>query len=220
MKYYKQLDATERMLIISLAFTMLLLAFRIFYSETLNYIFYGWNLFLAVVPLLFSRKLQRHSQLKPTTVGLMLGWLLFFPNAPYVITDIFHFKERYPVPKWYDLLLVTSAAWNGLLLGFASLLQVEQFLGRTVSRRKVQMLVLVFLVLCGYGVYIGRFLRFNSWDVISDPTDLLGESLRHFFLPHQHLPVWRFTMLFSVMLCIIYYSLKRFAIQSRQTTQQ
>ncbi len=209
----QKISSPERMLMISLGFTMLLMAFRIIYSGTFTYIFFGWNLFLALVPLLFSRKLQHHSQLKTKTVGLLIGWLLFFPNAPYVITDIIHFKERSPVPKWFDLLLVISAAWNGLMLGFISLLQVEQFLTRSVSRRKVQLLVFAFLALGGYGVYIGRFLRFNSWDVVTDPTDLLGKSLQHFLLPHQYMHVWRFTFLFSLLLAITYYSLKQFSSQ-------
>jgi len=207
-------NSIERMLMISLGFTMLLLVFRIIYSGTLIYIFYGWNLFLAVVPLIFSRRLQHHSHLKTKSVGLLIGWLLFFPNAPYVITDIIHFKERTPVPKWYDLLLVTSAAWNGLILGFASLLNVEGFLSKTMSRRKVQVFVFSFLALGGYGVYIGRFLRFNSWDVVSDPADLIGESLRHFLLPHHYMHVWRFTFLFSVLLAITYYSAKLFSLQA------
>ena len=209
-----KLSATEKMLLISLGFTMILLAFRIVYSGTLNYIFYAWNLFLAVVPLLFSRKLQRHSQFSSVSTGLLLGWLLFFPNAPYVITDIFHFKERLPVPKWYDLLLVTSAAWNGMILGFISLIQVEQFLSRQFSRIKVSAMISCFVFLCGYGIYIGRYMRYNSWDIITNPFRLIDETTDHFFNPIQHFRVWEFTLLFSVMLIIIYATLKHLSMNS------
>ncbi len=206
MKY--TFNSTEKMLALSVGFTMVLLAFRIFFSETLNYIFYAWNLFLALVPLLFSRKLQHHSQFSSVSIGLLLGWLLFFPNAPYVITDIFHFKERLPVPKWYDLLLVTSAAWNGMILGFISLLQVEQFLSRQFSRIKVGTMICCFVFLCGYGIYIGRYMRYNSWDIITDPFRLIDETSDHFLNPIQHFRVWEFTLLFSVMLIIIYATLR------------
>jgi uncharacterized membrane protein len=201
----------QHLVIVSVGFTMLLLAFRVFYSGTLSYIFYAWNLFLAAVPLFFSSHLSKRDKLNPGALLLLCGWLLFFPNAPYVVTDLFHYKERWPVPKWYDLLLVLSAAWNGLMLGFISLAQVERFLAGVVNKRRMQALVFVFLLLCGYGIYIGRFMRFNSWDLITDPFSLLGETARHFVNPIEHLVVWKFTLLFALTLAVIYYGIKQLA---------
>jgi uncharacterized membrane protein len=196
------------MLVLSIGFTISLLAFRILYSGKLSYIFFAWNLFLAAIPFLFSRKLALHKKFSKTSFLTVAGWLLFLPNAPYVITDIFHFRERYPVPEWYDLLIVISAAWNGLCLGFISLMQVEQFLSRFVSKIKVQVLVFIFMFLCGYGVYIGRFMRYNSWNILSDPLQLFSELMQHFLFPREYFRVWEFTFLFSVMLSIIYFTLK------------
>jgi uncharacterized membrane protein len=215
-----KLSAIEKMLAVSLGFTMMLLAFRIFYAGNINYIFYVWNLFLAVVPLMLSRKLQSQETFSRRTIFILIAWILFLPNAPYVVTDLFHYKERWPVPKWYDLLLVTSAAWNGLMAGFISVMQAEQFLSRLMSKRKTQLAILLVFFLCGYGIYIGRFLRFNSWDVITDPFQLLIHSGKHFLLPHEYLSVWKFTVLFALMLVIIYHTLKQFSLIEKHTVKE
>jgi uncharacterized membrane protein len=206
-------SAIEKMLAVSLGFTMMLLAFRIVYSGDLSYIFYAWNLFLAVVPLLLSRKLRVRRTINGKTFLMLLAWILFLPNAPYVVTDLFHFVERWPVPKWYDLLLVTSATWNGLMAGFISVMQAEQFISRLLSKKKTQMVIVLIFFLCGYGIYIGRFLRFNSWDILAHPFRLLIQSGKHVLLPYAYLPVWKFTMLFGIMLLIIYHTLKQFTLE-------
>jgi len=141
-------------------------------------------------------------------VLLLLMWLLFFPNAPYIITDLFHYEERLPVPYWYDLVLVISAAWNGLILGMVSLMNVEKFLSRYLKPLWVRVCEIVSLLLCSYGVFIGRFLRFNSWDLITDPRILVYTSAHHVLLPQHYSKLWVFTLLFSVFLGIIYFTLQ------------
>ena len=153
------------MLLLSIAFTMALLVVRFFYSGTSDYRFYGWNTFLAAIPYLASTQLLRCKKINATSISLLIGWLLFFPNAPYIITDLFHYEERPPVPYWYDLMLVISAAWNGLILGMISLMNVEIFLSRHLKPWLVKLSVFISFLLCGYGIFIGRFLRFNSWDI-------------------------------------------------------
>jgi uncharacterized membrane protein len=204
----RKLSSIEKMLALSIAFTMLLLAVRIAYTQELTYIFYVWNTFLAFMPLWFSRKLVKQSGINRNAIILLAGWLLFFPNAPYIITDVFHYEQRPPIPKWYDLLIVISAAWNGLLLGIVSLMQVENFLSLHLSKLWVNISVITSLLLCGYGVYIGRFLRFNSWDILTNPISLLFSSMHQIRHPHQNINVWAFTFLFAAMLCLVYFTLK------------
>ncbi len=204
----ERLSGLEKMMLFSIAFTMFLLGARIIYTNSLLYIFYAWNTFLAVVPIIFSRKLLVQTKLNFKSICLMMAWLLFFPNAAYIITDLFHYTERPPVPKWYDLILVTSAAWNGLLLGIISLMQVEAFLQKHLNGLWVKLSVFVFMLLCGYGIYIGRFLRFNSWNIITKPGTLFYTTSSHVFDPIEHWKIWCFTLLFAAMFCIIYFTLK------------
>ncbi len=204
----KRFSAIERMLVLSVAFTMLLLSVRIIITHDWSYIFYVWNIFLAVIPFLFSRLLLRRKKFNAVSVFLMAGWLLFFPNAPYIITDIFHYTERPPVPAWYDLLLVMSGTWNGLVLGILSLMQVEKFLSRFMKRILVQISVFASLLLCSYGIFLGRFLRFNSWDIFIHPHDLIYASAHDVFQPQHHLKTWGFTFLFAAMMGIIYFTIR------------
>ena len=199
----------SRMLLLSIAFSMSLLLVRFYYSSTLDYSFYGWNTFLAAIPYVASTQLLKLKKMNVLAILLLLMWLLFFPNAPYIITDLFHYEERLPVPYWYDLVLVISAAWNGLILGIVSLMNVEKFLSRYLKPFWVRVCELASLLLCGYGVFIGRFLRFNSWDMIKDPRILVYTSAHHVLLPQHYEKLWVFTVLFAVFLGIIYFTLKK-----------
>lgn len=210
----KKLTSLDKMLSLSILFTMLLLAIRCFYAQQLTYTFYIWNTFLAVLPFLFSRALVKMKAWNGKALVLLTCWLAFFPNAAYIVTDLFHYTDRPPVPQWFDLLLVTTAAWNGLLLGILSLMQVEQYLARHLQQRRVHLLVLISCLLCGYGVYIGRYLRFNSWHVFTHPGSLLYAVGSHVIKPHQHAGVWAFTVLFGSMFALTYFTLKQLGNRS------
>jgi uncharacterized membrane protein len=209
----KKISSLEKMMFVSIVFTMSLLCIRLIYTGELTYIFYVWNTFLAALPLLFSRLLVRVQQLNVKAIVLLACWLAFFPNAPYIITDLFHFSDKPPVPGWFDLMLATTAAWNGLLLGIISLMQVEQFLSGQLKERWVKLIVIVSFALCGYGVYIGRYLRFNSWDAVTHPQQLLYAFGTHVFKPHEHLSTWAFTLCFGTMFGIIYFTLKALKVR-------
>ncbi|MCF6402551.1 DUF1361 domain-containing protein [Chitinophaga filiformis] len=208
----KNISPLERMLLVSVSFTMLLLLTRVMYTKELVYGFYIWNTFLAILPLLFSRSLIRQNRFNLRAILLLTCWLAFFPNAAYIITDLFHYTEKPPVPKWFDLLLVTSAAWNGLLLGIVSLMQIEQFLSGHLRDGWVKISVIISFILCGYGVYIGRYLRFNSWDAVTEPQKLLYTFSVHIFRPQEHVMMWAFTFLFGTMFGIVYFTLKQFRL--------
>ncbi len=204
-----RLSGISRMLCLSVAFTMVLLGFRMYRTGTLDYSFYIWNTFLAVIPYFFSTRLAGVNKITFTTILLLAGWLLFFPNAPYIITDLFHFEERPGFPVWYDLILVSASSWNGLILGIVSLMQVERFLRSHMKPVWAKLGVFACLLLCGYGIFIGRFLRFNSWDIISHPKELAFSSASHVLWPQQHLKLWVFTFLFAALLSLVYFTLKK-----------
>ncbi|MFK7932786.1 MAG: DUF1361 domain-containing protein [Saprospiraceae bacterium] len=150
-----------------------------------SFLFLIFNLALAWIPYLVTLALPKVAKWKFTmsiSFGLLIIWLLFFPNAPYIITDLIHIKSRPPIPLWFDALLIFSFAWTGLMVGFASLLTVQTFLVKHFSIKTVWILVSSALVLCGFGIYLGRFQRWHSWHIIEHPYALLSsifETLTH-----------------------------------------
>ena len=203
------MNDVQQFVAVSLGFTLVLLAIRAFYTGSVTYFFYPWNLFLALVPVFISGLLIKQRALNYKSVLLFALWLLFLPNAPYLVTDIFHFEQRPPVPFWFDLILVVSGAWNGILLCMISLFRVERFLKITWNSNIVSKLMPLIIVLCGYGVYIGRYLRYNSWDVVTEPLGILRTSTHHIHHPFQNLNVWLFTFVFASFLGIIYFTIKK-----------
>lgn len=196
------------MYILSVVFTLFLILLRVVITQTLIYSFFIWNIVLAAVPYYISSKLKYQKRLTSKAFTLLFLWLLFYPNAPYIITDLFHYTQRSPVPYWYDLLICVSAVWNGLILGLTSLLQVEQFLNLHLKPLSVKVFTLFSFILCGYGIYLGRYLRFNSWDIISNPYNLVMSCLERVIHPFQHIATWSFTFLFALMMALFYYTVK------------
>jgi uncharacterized membrane protein len=203
-----KISSTSKLLLLSIAFNMCLLIVRYIYSPSDDYLFYPWNTFLAAIPYVISTQVLRLPKLNWLAFVALASWLLFFPNAPYIITDIFHYELRLPVPYWYDLILVISGAWNGLILGMASLMNIERFLARHLKPGWVLFCELASLLLCSYGIFIGRFLRFNSWDIVSSPKTLVYQSAHHILIPQNYAKLWVFTILFAILLGLIYFTLK------------
>ena len=167
-------------LIASSAASAALAAVRLTYSGSPAYLFLGWNLFLAWVPMLIAAVLCEHADVlcqrkhMAHLVWVAALWLLFFPNAPYLVTDFKHLRERPGAPLWYDVLLVASFAWNGLLLGFASLYLVQELIRRHLGHAAASAAFATAVTLGGFGVYLGRFARLNSWDVLFRPAKVVS----------------------------------------------
>jgi uncharacterized membrane protein len=182
-----------------------ILALRIFYTHHLTYAFLAWNLFLAWVPFGFSTWAAAHRGKNRWGTGLLLAaWLLFFPNAPYVLTDLFHLYPRPDVPLWYDLILILSFAWNALLLGYASLYQVQAILREYLGEKWSWILVGGLLFLTSFGVYLGRYLRWNSWDALTRPMSLFADIFDRIIFPWTHLKSTGFTLCFGLFLAVTY----------------
>lgn len=195
--------------LIPLGFTILLLAIRIMLTGELTYIFLAWNLFLAWIPFVLSYRLGIVQG--KWKVYFVIGlWLLFLPNAPYIITDFLHLKYRAPVPYWYDILILFSAAVNGLFLGLASLLNVEKFLSDRYGKKISGIFMLFSFFLCAFGMYMGRYLRWNSWDILINPDDIAGDILGMVLYPFDHFKTWAITFLFGTFLYVMYYTVKHF----------
>ena len=145
------------------------------------YRFLVWNLILAWVPLAFAIAAysRARSQIDLLVAVLLVPWLLFFPNAPYLLSDFIHLGEG-PAPLWYDGLMLSAFAWTGLLLGFGSLYLVQMIVRRAFGRTISWLGVLAAVSLASLGVYVGRFIGFNSWDAVVHPArvaDVVHEQL-------------------------------------------
>lgn len=194
-----------------IAFCFLLNAFRIFYTSSLTFGFLNWNLFLAFVPWVLSVVWLAMPSLHANRMAVfsLFGlWLLFFPNAPYILTDLFHLRLDTRMPKWYDLVMILSYAWTGLFMGFLSLKNIEEITLRKFSKRNTVLMIVFLLFLASYGVYVGRFLRWNSWDMLQNPLHLLNTTWVHVRAPFEHTRTWGVTITLGVLLNMMYFSLK------------
>jgi uncharacterized membrane protein len=138
----------------------------------------------------------------------MLAWVLFFPNSPYILTDLFHLGTSSRAPIWFDLILILSYAGTGLLFGFISLIDLEKILSNFFSKGKIVFIIISFLFLSGFGIYIGRYLRWNSWDVINNPVPLFSDIIHRFGNPMAHPRTWGLTILLGILLNFLYFSFK------------
>jgi uncharacterized membrane protein len=188
-----------------------LVASRFLYTGSRGYFFLIWNLFLAWVPFLLAllvRRAQGDSH-RPRFRLLILGalWLLFYPNAPYILTDFLHLQPRSGSPVWFDMMLIASFAWTGLLLGFASLYLMQQLVERFYGRARGWMFVVIVSFLSSFGIYLGRFERWNSWDIVSDPRGLMRGIWSMMIDPTGHPRTIAVTIVLALFLLIGYFTL-------------
>jgi len=185
--------------------------FRFIYTDNSIFMFLNWNLFLAFVPwgltsILILKPNYRNNKI---TIYLLLGcWLIFFPNAPYILTDLFHIRVDSSMPIWFDLVLILSFAWTGLLFGFLSLWDIEKILNKSIKPLWVTGISTGFLFLGSFGVYIGRYLRWNSWNVVNEPIRLIGDVGERIINPLDYRATWGMTLLMGLFLNMMYWSFR------------
>jgi len=147
--------------------------------------FLVWNLFLAITPLFFILLAKKTFELfdsKKTIVrfliySFMTVWLLFFPNSPYIITDLMHLGHLPKNLLWFDSVGIFVTALTGLSVGLYSIFIFQTLLQKLVGNFKAWIFVILSMILSGFGLYLGRFARFNSWDAFSKPFSLLKQSI-------------------------------------------
>ncbi len=199
----KKRQSIFKVLFVSMAFSMLLLMVRMAATETIFYAFLVWNLFLAIIPFAITTYLVSQPQLSRLRLTLWFCiWLLFLPNAPYIVTDLMHLQWDNHGYLWLDVLVVTSFAWNGLILCFMSLLDMHDLLRKRSSERLAFWSIIIVLFLCGFGIYLGRFLRWNSWDIIQHPDLLIKDIVVRFIYPMSYLKTWGVTLGFGTFLSL------------------
>ena len=166
-----------------------------------------WNLALAWIPLLVALAVYdsyRRGVRFPLLVPGLLLWLLFLPNAPYIVTDFVHLSPSTPAPLWFDAAVISAFAWTGVLLGFASLYLVHAVVRHRFGAAAGWSAALVALALTSGGVYIGRFLQWNSWDVVFRPGQRLAQIAPHLGQPTALLHASAVTVLSTALLVLTY----------------
>lgn len=185
--------------LIALAFALNILRVIIFGKFSFVYIL--WNIILAFIPFLISSILLYYSDIHKLNQTLfVLGgivWLIFLPNAPYIVTDLIHLGEVRSVPILYDSVLLFTSAWVGLLLGLHSIEQFEKILLSKYSKKITNFIILMIILFTSFGIYLGRFLRFNSWDI--------GKI---FTQSNNYVNMYTYTLLFFFFIYTFYLSFK------------
>ena len=179
-----------------------LLGARILRAEQWTYGFLLWNLALAWIPWVASLSCVRARGAWLATA--LVGWLLFFPNASYIVTDFVHLKLRPPIPLWYDVGMLAAFAWAGLLLAVTSLSAVHRRVERALGTLAGWGFVLVASGLSGLGIYLGRFWRLNSWDVLFAPSEIARGLFALAAHPLGHPRAWGVAVMFGALTFVVY----------------
>jgi uncharacterized membrane protein len=167
--------------IIALGFSTLasigLFAYGAWRNHSLAFNYLLWNLFLAWLPLIFAVRLvtvlQRKLWSSWEAMVTSLAWLVFLPNSFYMISDFIHLQDVRRVDILYDTVMFTSFIYTGVTLGFSSLYLIHMQFRRRFSRQTSRLLIAFTLLVSSAAVYVGRDLRWNSWDVLTNPGGLL-----------------------------------------------
>lgn len=180
---------------IAVPFTALFFAISsvgIFFFKGERFSFLVWNVFLAAIPFFLSAivlkmKNLRSMPAKAARIAAGVLWFVFYPNAPYLLTDLIHLETgRYIIMKnreyvynpspelWLDFFMITTAVLTGVLLGYFSLRFIH-----SIFEKKSKTLGWLFVAFVsfasGYGIYLGRFERWNSWGIFQNPGVLVKD---------------------------------------------
>ena len=176
---------------------------RIIQMDSLHFGFLLWNLFLAWIPLVFAfmlYKQQTSNWLQKITFGsLFCLWLLFFPNAPYIVSDLIHLRWNTAYLIWFDAVLVFGFAFTGLQVGLYSLYLVQLAIQRSFNRLVSWLTIAGSIWLSGLGIYMGRELRFNSWELFTNPLDLLTDTWSQLDIQAMQM-----TVLYAALIGVVY----------------
>ena len=204
---------------------IILYAVRVSFSGKTSYSFLLWNLFLAYVPFLiasagawFLDSLSERAKPALFVIPFALAWLLFYPNAPYIFTDFIHVMNKTYIRNqaaellgergflWYDLIMTAAFAFVGHFVGLVSVWLVQRQLERFWGIWPARIGTVTAIALSGFGIYLGRFSRLNSWDLIASP-DKVAEAMKAIASdPHAMV----FSLAFSLVILFSYFGLVAF----------
>ncbi|MEH1006782.1 MULTISPECIES: DUF1361 domain-containing protein [unclassified Winogradskyella] len=200
---------TLSLITVALTFSVILLMVRMKLNKSYFFLFLIWNVFLAIIPYAITIYLNTTPNLsKLKLIFWSIIWLAFLPNAPYIVTDLIHIRIGNDALLWLDILVVLSFALSGLLVFFMSIIDMQRLVKCKFEKTPIATLTIIILFLCGFGVYLGRFLRYNSWEIISQPQILFLDVLNIIIAPFQNFDAWLFTLGFGMFLVVGFWMFK------------
>jgi len=205
LKKHRRLELTL-LLMASCFLSFGLIVLRVMATKHIHFIFLIWNLFLAFIPFFIANWLYLFKEKfnKWTTIPVVAMWLLFFPNAPYIITDMIHLQPDKSFGYWYNLLIVVSCAWNALIMGLLSLNDIQNVVAEKFSKSIAWIVTVSSVFLGAFGIYIGRILRWNSWDLFFDTKGLLYDISTRVADPSAHGRTFGITLFYGIFLFVVY----------------
>ncbi len=211
MKIFKIIIPKQIIVLLSLILILSFIRIIIFGSFSLIYIL--WNIFLALLPFFISStlliRIKENKFLNPKVFWvLVVVWLFLLPNAPYLVTDLIHIGSVHNVPALYDAFLLFASAWVGILLFTHSLFHIEQVFKTMYRKNQTNSIIIAIIILTSFGMYLGRFLRFNSWDVLFNHSSFLSSMWQIFSSSSLRIEAILYTILFFIFILLSYISWK------------
>ncbi len=185
-----------------------LLAIRMLAAGNNRFWFMLWNLFLAWLPVLFAFGLRANLDKKPLShwqnLLLFVVWLGFLPNSFYIMSDLIHLQSSGETLVLYDVAMMMSFVLNGLILGYISVFVVHRLLLQRFRLRYAHSLIGLVLLASGFAIYLGRYLRWNTWDVLFNPAGILFDLSERIINPLGHAQTYIITLVFFVVIASTY----------------
>jgi len=196
----------------------LTLLFRIKETQEIYLLFLIWNVFLASIPFIITILLEKVTYLQSNKIyftAIFLIWLLFLPNSFYIITDFIHLNKSTQTTIWLDIIIMFTFSLSGLTFGYYSLFQMKKILLKKLDSYIASFSIIIILFLCGIGVYLGRYLRWNSWDIIQQPLQLCYDITALIIHPYSHIQAWKTMSLFSLFFSGLYYLIHFISLKNK-----
>jgi uncharacterized membrane protein len=190
------------------AMSLVFYVLRVLSTGSLRYWYLSWNLFLALVPIFFAwlliRRLKTHRWLEPGNITLTALWLGFLPNSFYVLTDFIHLRDTGEINLLFDIVLIFSFTVNAFIAGYLSVYMIHRELLKRKSVEVVSAVIATVFALCGFAIYLGRTLRWNTWDIVLNPFGLLFDVSEGLLNPLAHPQMLVTTGIFFILLSTSY----------------
>ncbi len=211
-------------LLLSSGVSVAFLLIRIIVTQDYRLSFLAWNLLLAWIPLVMAYilklKLKKANNIGGMHFALGFIWLVFLPNSFYLISDLIHLQSSGEVSLLYDTAMVASFVINGLLLGYLSLYMVHSLAKNYIGKTWAYVFAQVALLLSSFAIYLGRYLRWNTWDVVINPIGLVFDVSDRIINPGSYLLTFVVTGVFFALLGSTYAVIYRLLEITHNTYKQ